>query len=294
MIHVVNQREDNLRRLVVVVAEVILIIGCQAVATGIDDVAQHRECIVIVVALSIDLSIHIEVGKDHLCHILVHLTIVVGALGWQYVHHLLQLTLHKREELGCISLFWEVRADTGVLVGPWSRTIEIEQDIIGEGAKGTGLSSQFVTGLACTLDEELITESVDHRHAGEVQTEITVGSGPLLELQTIQSLVAPGDTCLVGREFLQVPETTGEGTLTSVVADDITTARTVGSGDGECGIDLRNLLLEGALVSQGFFWSQRLIGQGLCVEVVHTGCRCHHAQTGYEYIFEILVHCRYV
>ena len=238
MVHIINQREDNLRRLVVVVAEVILIVGCQAVATGIDDIAQHRECIVIVVSLSIDLSIHIEVGEDHLCHVLVHLTIVVGALGRQTVHHLLQLTLHKREELGCISLFWEVRTDTGVLVGPGSRTVEVEHDIIGEGAKGTGLSTQFVASLACTLNEELITEGVDHRHAGEVQTEITVGGSPLLELQTIQALVAPGDTCLVGREFLQVPETTGEGTLTSVVADDITTARTVRSGDGECGIDL--------------------------------------------------------
>ena len=246
------------------------------------------------VSLSIDLSIHIEVGEDHLCHVLVHLTIVVGTLGRQDVHHLLQLTLHESEELGCICLFREVRADTGIFVGPGSRAVKVEQDIIGEGTKGTGLSTQLVAGLAGTLDEELITEGVDHRHAGEVQTEITVGSGPLLELQTIQALVAPGDTCLVGREFLQVPETTGEGTLTSVVADDITTARTVGSGDGECGIDLRNLLLEGTLVSQGFFWSQRLIGQGLCVEVVHTGCRCHHAQTGYEYIFEILVHCRNV
>ena len=168
----------------------------------------------------------------------------------------------------------EIRADTSGLVSPRSRAIEVEHDIIGESPQGSHLSTKFVNTFVCRLDKELITKCGDKCHAGKVQTEIAVGGGPLLELQTVQTLVAPGNTCLVGTQFLQIPETAGKRTLTGIAAHNIAAARTVRTTDGESRIDLGHLLVEGSLIGQCLFWSQCLVCQGFGVEVTRTSC-CH-------------------
>ena len=95
VIHIINDGEDNLRRLVVIIAEIVLIVGCQSVSASIDDVTQHGNGIIIMIALAIHLCIDIEIGENHLGHILVHLAIVGRALGGQGVQNIFQLALHE-------------------------------------------------------------------------------------------------------------------------------------------------------------------------------------------------------
>ena len=141
-----DNRENDFRGEVIVGVEIVLVISLQNITAIVDDVGEYGGGIIVMVAHTKHLRIDVEIGENHLCHVLIYLAVVGGRLFGQVVgrDYVFEFRFNPREEKRPAFLLREICANARIFVGVGDVAVKIGQYIITESAQHPHFGAVFL------------------------------------------------------------------------------------------------------------------------------------------------------